>query len=111
MRAAFKHLAWNPEVRLTRVVARALGPAARILRDAADFQSVGLVLLRIPIARPFPDIRVQRERGVIYRCARGIDELADTAQARWLLGKRRPSAIGRGMQPTAAQCSGVGTKA
>src|SRR6266702_1260113 len=56
MRATFKHLAWNLEVRLTRVAARALGPAARILRDAADFRSVGFVLLRIPIGRPFPDI-------------------------------------------------------
>src|SRR5437899_5187459 len=56
MRATFKHFAWNPEVRLTRVVARALGSAARILRNAADFWRVGFVLLRIPIGRPFPDI-------------------------------------------------------
>src|SRR5437879_9963246 len=33
MRAALKHLAWNPDLRLTRVVARGLGPAARILRN------------------------------------------------------------------------------
>src|SRR5450631_4919509 len=56
MRAAFEHLAWNPDVRLTRVVARGLGPAARIFRNAARLRRIGLMLLRIPIGRPFPDI-------------------------------------------------------
>src|SRR6267143_4524672 len=56
MRAAFKHLAWNPDVRLTRVVARGLRPAARIFRNAARLRRLGVVFLRIPIGRPFPDI-------------------------------------------------------
>src|SRR5688500_8831448 len=55
MRAA-KHLPRYPEVGLTRVVARAFGPATRILLDTAGFQSVGFVLLGTPIASPFPDI-------------------------------------------------------
>src|SRR3982074_3624118 len=56
MRAAFEHLAWNPDVRVTRVVARGLKPAARILRNAARLRRISLVLLRIPIGRPFPDV-------------------------------------------------------
>src|SRR5205814_570002 len=56
MRAALKHLAWNPDIRLTRVVARGLGPTARILRNAARFGRIGFVLPRIPIGRPFPNI-------------------------------------------------------
>src|SRR6266852_7461218 len=59
MRAAFEHLAWNPDVRLTRIVARGLGPAARILRNATRLQRIGFMLLRIPIGRPFPDIADQ----------------------------------------------------
>src|SRR6266849_5955644 len=56
MRAALKHLARNPDVPLTRVVAGSLVPAARILWNAARLRRVGLMLLRIPIGRPFPDI-------------------------------------------------------
>src|SRR5216684_1834368 len=56
MRAALKHLAWNPDLRLTRVVARGLGPAARVFRNAARLRRIGFMLLRIPIGRPFPDI-------------------------------------------------------
>src|SRR5437773_387791 len=56
MRAALKHLAWNPDIWLTRVVARGLGPAARVFRNAARLRRIGFVLLRIPIGRPFPDI-------------------------------------------------------
>src|SRR6266481_2757913 len=56
MRAAFKHLAWNPDLRLTRVVARGLGPTARIFRNAARLRRIGFMLLRVPISRPFPDI-------------------------------------------------------
>src|SRR3954467_4866224 len=33
-----------------------LAPAAWVLRDAAGFWRVALVLLRVPIGRPFPDI-------------------------------------------------------
>src|SRR5437868_5188417 len=71
VRAALKHLAWNPDVRLTRVVARGLGPSTRIFRNAARLRRVSVMLLRIPIGRPFPDIAdhvvqavaVSRERG------------------------------------------------
>src|SRR5216684_6535155 len=71
MRAALKHLAWNPDFRITRVVARGLVPAARILWNAARLRRIGFVLLRIPIGRPFPDVAyhvvqavaVSRERG------------------------------------------------
>src|SRR5712672_4362516 len=71
VRAALKHLAWNPDIRLTRVVARGLGSAARIFRNATRLRRIGFVLLRIPIGRPFPDIAehvvqavaVSRERG------------------------------------------------
>src|SRR6266850_237446 len=56
MRAAFKHLAWNPDIRLTRVVTRSLRSAAWILGNAARLRRIGLVLLRIPIGRPFPDV-------------------------------------------------------
>src|SRR5712671_6056093 len=56
MRAALEHLAWSPDVRLTRVVARGLWSAARIFRNAARLRRIGVMLLRIPIGRPFPDI-------------------------------------------------------
>src|SRR5262245_14443897 len=56
VRAALDHLAWNPDVGLARVIARTFGPAARILRDATRLRRVGLVLLRKPVGRPFPDI-------------------------------------------------------
>src|SRR6266568_1718877 len=56
MRAAFEHLAWYLDVRLTRVVARGLESAARIFRNAARLRCIRFVLLRIPIARPLPDI-------------------------------------------------------
>src|SRR6202171_6358590 len=56
MRTALKHLAWNPDLRLTRIVARGLGSTARIFRNAARLRRIGFMLLRIPISRPFPDI-------------------------------------------------------
>src|SRR5258708_3431760 len=56
MRAAFEHLAWNPDVPLTRVVAGSLGAAARVFPNAAPLRCIGFMLLRIPISRPFPDI-------------------------------------------------------
>src|SRR5258708_2320361 len=56
MRAALKHLARNPDIRLTRVVARGFGSTTRIFRDAAGHRRIGFMLLRIPIGRPFPDI-------------------------------------------------------
>ena len=46
----------NLDLRQSRVIARSLRSAARIFRDAARLRRIGLVLLRIPIRRPFPDI-------------------------------------------------------
>ena len=56
VRAAFDDLARNPDLRLVRVVARGLGAAARVLRNAAGLRRVGFVLRRIEIGGPFPDI-------------------------------------------------------
>ncbi len=44
------------DLRLARVVARVLTTAAWIFRDAACLWRVGLVLLRVPIDSPLPDI-------------------------------------------------------
>ena len=44
VRTAFKHLAWNFDLRLARVVARRLRPAARIFRNAARLRRIGFVL-------------------------------------------------------------------
>src|SRR5215211_5453319 len=71
MRAALDDLAVDADVRRGRVVAAVLAPAARVLRDAAGFRRVTLVLLRVPVGCPFPDIAdhvvdamtVRRERG------------------------------------------------
>src|SRR6478735_11801537 len=56
MRAALEHLARNPDLRITRVVARRLGSAARVFRNAARFRRLGFVSWRVPVGRPFPDI-------------------------------------------------------
>src|SRR6266436_4187657 len=56
MRTALDHLAWNPDVGLTRVVAAILAAAARILWNAAGFWRVSFVLRRMPVGRPLPDI-------------------------------------------------------
>src|ERR1700736_319292 len=56
VRAALDDLLWNPHVGRSGVVASVLASAARILRDAASFRRVSLVLGRIPVGGPFPDI-------------------------------------------------------
>src|SRR6188508_2393617 len=71
MRAALDDLAGNPDLRLAGVVAVLLEPAARIFRDAAGLRRIRLVLLRIPVGGPLPDVAdhvvhavaVRRERG------------------------------------------------
>ena len=56
VRAALEHLARDAGARLARIVA-ALGPgAARVRGDAAGLGRVGLVLGRVPVGRPFPDV-------------------------------------------------------
>src|SRR5882672_9564845 len=76
VRAAFKHLAWNLDIRLTRVVARGLGSAARIFRNATRLRRICFMPLRIPVGRPFPDISdhvvdavAVRREGRDWRCA------------------------------------------
>src|SRR4051812_40843254 len=56
MRAAFDHLARNPDLGLARVVASFLVPPARVLGDAAALERFGLVLLREPVGGPLPDV-------------------------------------------------------
>ena len=56
MRAAFDDFAGDLDLRLAGVVAVFFAAAARIFRNAARFRRVGLVLLRKPVGRPFPDI-------------------------------------------------------
>src|SRR5580693_1953061 len=56
MRAAFDDLAGDFDLRLAGVVALRLAAAARIFRHTARLRRVGLVLLRVPIGGPLPDI-------------------------------------------------------
>src|SRR3954465_345235 len=56
MRAALDHLARDLDVGLAGVVAPLLGTAARIFRHTARLRRVGLMLLRIPVGGPFPDV-------------------------------------------------------
>src|SRR5450432_2238915 len=71
VRAALDDLAGNLDVRLARIVARALSATARVFRYAAGFRRVGFVLLGVPVGGPFPGIAdhvvnavsVWRERG------------------------------------------------
>src|ERR1700761_7048896 len=56
MRAAFDDLSWNFHIGRSGVVAVDLAATARILRDAASLHGVCLMLWRIPIGRPFPDV-------------------------------------------------------
>jgi hypothetical protein len=56
VRAAFHDLAWDLDLRLARIVARALTAAAGIYRNAARFWCIGTVLGQVPISGPFPDV-------------------------------------------------------
>src|SRR3954453_1399762 len=56
MRAALQHLTRNPDVGLPRVVAIRLGATARVLWYAARLPCIRLVLWRVPVRRPLPDI-------------------------------------------------------
>src|SRR5580765_837406 len=56
MRAAFDDLLWNLHVARSGVVAVVLAPAARVLRNAAGLHRIRLMLWRIPVGRPFPDV-------------------------------------------------------
>src|SRR5580704_3407836 len=56
MRAAFDYFAGDFDLRLAGGVALRLAAAARIFRNATRLRRVGLVLLRVPIGGPLPDI-------------------------------------------------------
>src|SRR5215813_12670683 len=56
MRAAFEYFARDRESRLTGIVASGFGSAARILWDATCFRYVALMLRRVPVGGPFPDV-------------------------------------------------------
>src|SRR6266404_8819176 len=56
MGATLQHFAWYAHRGLARIIAALDGPTAWILRYAASLGCVGLVLCRIPVGRPFPDI-------------------------------------------------------
>src|SRR3954449_11030000 len=56
MRAAFDDLPWNFHIGGSGVVTVGLAPAARVLRNAASLRRICLMLWRIPVGRPFPDV-------------------------------------------------------
>src|SRR5258706_2965227 len=71
VRAAFDYFSRYRDLGLAWIKACSLGPAARVFGNAARFRHIGLVLLRIPVGCPFPDVAdhvveavaVGRERG------------------------------------------------
>src|SRR6266446_6132460 len=67
MGASLQHLAWNTNRGLARIVACFHRPAARVLRHAAGLRRIGLVLFRVPVGRPFPDIADHVEDAVAVR--------------------------------------------
>src|SRR5215218_5990947 len=56
MRAALDDLARDLDVGLARVVTALLGPAARVLGNAARLWRFGFMLCGVPVRGPFPDI-------------------------------------------------------
>ena len=56
MRAAFDDLPWNFHIGRSGIVAVGLAAAARILRNAAGLCRIRLMLWRIPVGGPFPDV-------------------------------------------------------
>src|SRR5215831_11444250 len=56
VRATLHNLVRNFNLRLTRIVACGLASAAGIFRNTAGFQRIGLMLRRVPVGGPFPDI-------------------------------------------------------
>src|ERR1700754_2291679 len=56
MRAAFDDLPWNFHIGRSGVIAVGLTAAAWVLWNATNFCYIGLMLWRIPIGRPLPDV-------------------------------------------------------
>ena len=67
MRAAFDDLLWNFHIGRSGVVAVVLAPAARVLRNAAGLRGIRLMLWRIPVGRPFPDVADHVVKSVTVR--------------------------------------------
>src|SRR5262245_28378938 len=56
VRSALEHLPGNPDIRLARIVALRLAPAARVVGNAARAERLGLVLGPVPVGGPFPHV-------------------------------------------------------
>src|SRR5438445_10935021 len=56
MRAAFDDLSWNLHIGGSGVVTVGLAAAARVLGNAASLRRICLMLWRIPVGGPFPDV-------------------------------------------------------
>src|SRR4029453_7870107 len=54
--AAFDDLLWNLHIGRSGVIAVVFAPAARVLRNATGLRRICLMLWRIPVGRPFPDV-------------------------------------------------------
>src|ERR1700681_3451613 len=67
VRSSLQHLARNPDVRQTRIVACVLAAAARILWNTARLRRIGFVLRRVPVRGPFPDIADHVVKAVAVR--------------------------------------------
>src|SRR4051794_13465252 len=78
MRAALQHLAGNFGGGLAGVVTALFAAAARILGDAAGCWRLALVLRRVPVAGPLPDI---------------ADHVADAVAVRRKGGHRRRALV------------------
>src|SRR5436190_973742 len=64
VRAAFNYFSRYPDLGLAWIKACSLRPAAGVFGYAARFRRIGLVLLRIPVGRPFPDVADHVEKAV-----------------------------------------------
>src|SRR5690349_12276603 len=77
MRAALDDLAWNFHVGGSGVIAVRLAGTTRVLGDAAGLCGIRLVLWRIPIGGPFPDVADHVVHAITIRreCADGRSAL------------------------------------
>src|SRR5882724_1173656 len=67
MRAAFDDPSWNFYIGGSGVVAVGLAAAARVLRNAASLRRICLMLWRIPVCGPFPDVADHVEKSITVR--------------------------------------------
>src|SRR6476620_8850621 len=95
MRAAFDDLLWNLHVGSSGVIAVRLAATARVLRNAASLHGIRLMLWRIPVGRPFPDV---------------ADHVVQTVTVRWEYGDRRRAlkAVSTGVLVRESTLPGIG---